>query len=115
MTATGSRNGRETGVCIFMEVILANPCGFCYGVQRAVRIAEEAADHLPAATLGPLIHNPQVTEELGKKGVLCKERLEEFSPGETIIFRSHGVSPSIYEEAVKKIYKFWTQLARMSK
>lgn len=85
-----------------MEVILANPCGFCYGVQRAVRIAEEAADHLPAATLGPLIHNPQVTEELGKKGVLCKERLEEFSPGETIIFRSHGVSPSIYEEAVKK-------------
>ena len=87
MTATGSRNGRETGVCIFMEVILANPCGFCYGVQRAVRIAEEAADHLPAATLGPLIHNPQVTVSL----LLSTKRLS------------------------KKIYKFWTQLARMSK
>ncbi|MGI6262426.1 MAG: 4-hydroxy-3-methylbut-2-enyl diphosphate reductase [Succiniclasticum sp.] len=85
-----------------MEVILANPCGFCYGVKRAVRIAESAVEHLPAATLGPLIHNPQVTEELKEKGILCKDSLDEFSPGETVIFRSHGVGPSVYEEAVKK-------------
>ena len=45
-----------------MEVIVADPCGFCYGVKRAVQIAESAADSLPAATLGPLIHNPQFTE-----------------------------------------------------
>ena len=85
-----------------MEVIVANPCGFCYGVKRAVEIAESAVDHLPAATLGPLIHNPQFTEALEQKGVLCKDSLDEFAPGETVIFRSHGVAPEVYEEAATK-------------
>lgn len=85
-----------------MEVIVADPCGFCYGVKRAVQIAESAADSLPAATLGPLIHNPQFTEALKQKGILCKESLEEFVPGETVIFRSHGVGPEVYEAAATK-------------
>ena len=60
---------------------------------------------LPAATLGPLIHNPQFTEELAAKGVGCKDSLDDFAPGETVIFRSHGVGPEIYEQAIEKKLK----------
>ena len=88
-----------------MKVIVADPCGFCYGVKRAVEIAEGAVNSLPAATLGPLIHNPQFTEELAAKGVGCKDSLEDFAPGETVIFRSHGVGPEIYEQAIEKNLK----------
>ena len=88
-----------------MKIILADPCGFCYGVKRAVEIAEEAVNSLPAATLGPLIHNPQFTDELAAKGVGCKDSLDRFSEGETVIFRSHGVGPDIYEQAIEKNLK----------
>lgn len=88
-----------------MKVIVADPCGFCYGVKRAVEIAEGAVNSLPAATLGPLIHNPQFTEELAAKGVGCKDSLDDFTPGETVIFRSHGVGPEIYEQAIEKKLK----------
>lgn len=88
-----------------MEIIVADPCGYCYGVERAVKIAENAVNNLPAATLGPLIHNPQLVESLEQKGVLCKESLEEFAEGENIIFRSHGVGPEVYESAKEKKLK----------
>ena len=88
-----------------MKVIVADPCGFCYGVKRAVEIAEGAVNSLPAATLGPLIHNPQFTEELAAKGVGCKDSLDDFAPGETVIFRSHGVGPEFYEQAIEKKLK----------
>ena len=59
-----------------MKIIVADPCGFCYGVKRAVAMAEGATDSLPAATLGQLVHNAQVTDELAAKGVGCKESLD---------------------------------------
>lgn len=86
-----------------MEIKVAKYCGFCYGVKRAVELAEKAAgDHVRGATLGPLIHNPQLIAELAAKGIGCKESLDEFQPGETVIFRSHGVGPEVYLEAEKK-------------
>ncbi|MBO5591158.1 MAG: 4-hydroxy-3-methylbut-2-enyl diphosphate reductase [Acidaminococcaceae bacterium] len=88
-----------------MEIIVAEPCGFCYGVKRAVSIAEGAVNSLPAATLGPLIHNPQFTENLASRGIVCKNSLDEFAEGETVIFRSHGVGPSVYEKANEKKLK----------
>ena len=88
-----------------MKIILADPCGFCYGVKRAVEIAEGAVNSLPAATLGPLIHNPQFTDELAAKGVGCKDSLDQFSEGEMVIFRSHGVGPDIYKQAIEKNLK----------
>lgn len=85
-----------------MKVIVANPCGFCYGVKRAVATAQKAAaEHLNGATLGPLIHNPQMIEDLSKQGIDCKNSLSEFAAGETVIFRSHGEGPATYEEAKK--------------
>lgn len=86
-----------------MQVFLAEPCGFCYGVKRAVDIAYgECGKAGSPATLGPLIHNPQLIAELGEKGVGCKNSLDEFKNGDTVIFRSHGVGPEIYAEAEAK-------------
>ncbi len=83
-----------------MQVEVAEYCGFCYGVKRAVHLAKKAADErVVGGTLGPLIHNPQLIEELASKGIDCYESLDEFHPGETVIFRSHGVGPEVYEEA----------------
>ena len=83
-----------------MEVILAEYLGFCYGVKRAIKIAEEHADG-KTVTLGPIIHNPQMVESLKKKGVGMVERLEDIDEG-TVIIRSHGVSPVVYEEIKSK-------------
>lgn len=86
-----------------MEIKIAEYCGFCYGVKRAVEMAEKAAaDRINGATLGPLIHNPQFIAELEAKGIACKEDLDQFTAGETVIFRSHGVGPEVYEEAEAK-------------
>lgn len=85
-----------------MEIKIAEYCGFCYGVKRAVALAEQAGEQqIKCGTLGPLIHNPQLIAELETKGVACKDDLSQFALGETVIFRSHGVGPVIYEKAEK--------------
>lgn len=86
-----------------MEIKVAKYCGFCYGVKRAVALAQQAAaDHVQGATLGPLIHNPQLIADLARNGIACKDSLEEFKTGETVIFRSHGVGPEVYAEAKER-------------
>ena len=86
-----------------MQVFVAEPCGFCYGVKRAVDMARgECGKETHAATLGPLIHNPQLTAELAAGGVSCCDSLDSFEKGDTVIFRSHGVGPEIYAEAEEK-------------
>ena len=84
-----------------MQVFVAEPCGFCYGVKRAVEMAQAECGKGEAATLGPLIHNPQLIDELAQNGVGCKNSLDEFTGG-TVIFRSHGVGPEIYAAAEEK-------------
>ena len=82
-----------------MEVILADYLGFCYGVKRAIKIARENASvDGRACTLGPIIHNPQMVERLRREGVGTVDSLDELQDG-TIIIRSHGVGPEIYEQA----------------
>lgn len=62
-----------------MQVFVAEPCGFCYGVKRAVDMARgECGKETHAATLGPLIHNPQLTAELAAGGVSCCDSLDSF-------------------------------------
>lgn len=86
-----------------MEVKIAKFCGFCYGVKRAVEIAQNAgSSHVCGGTLGPLIHNPQLISELAQQGIACKDKLDEFKTGEAVIFRSHGVGPEVYQEAEKR-------------
>ena len=84
-----------------MEVILAESLGFCYGVKRAIKLAREnAAPDGTACTLGPIIHNPQMVARLAAEGVGNVSSLEEMTSG-TIIIRSHGVGPQVYDEAEK--------------
>lgn len=86
-----------------MEFTVAKHCGFCYGVKRAVEMAKEAAaSATKGATLGPLIHNPQLISELAEKGIACYDSIDEFHSGDTVIFRSHGVGPDVYAEAEAK-------------
>ncbi|MBP2640887.1 MAG: 4-hydroxy-3-methylbut-2-enyl diphosphate reductase [Firmicutes bacterium] len=85
-----------------MNIILAKHCGFCYGVKRAVNMVLEcAAEKIPASTLGPIIHNPQMVEKLASMGVGQVNKLDEISQGRVII-RSHGVGPNIYDEAKQR-------------
>ncbi|MCQ2363123.1 MAG: 4-hydroxy-3-methylbut-2-enyl diphosphate reductase [Acidaminococcaceae bacterium] len=86
-----------------MKVFVAEYAGYCYGVKRAVGLAlAQVGKDRSAATLGPLIHNPQFIEELREKGIGCKNELSEFKKGEKIILRSHGVGPEIYKEIAKQ-------------
>ncbi|MGM9582335.1 MAG: 4-hydroxy-3-methylbut-2-enyl diphosphate reductase, partial [Phascolarctobacterium sp.] len=86
-----------------MEIKIAEYCGFCYGVKRAVELAQRAAaDHVKGGTFGPLIHNPQLINELAAQGIACRDSLDDFQSGETVIFRSHGVGPEVYAAAEQK-------------
>jgi len=77
-----------------MRVKLARTAGFCMGVQRAMNILLDAANIKdgPVYTLGPLIHNPQVIEALGRKNVRIIQDVSEASSG-TVVVRAHGVPP----------------------
>ena len=74
-------------------VKLAKTAGFCYGVDRAVKLAEtEAEKGGEIYTLGPIIHNPYVVENLKKKGVMVVDSAENAKEGVKIVVRSHGIS-----------------------
>lgn len=82
-----------------MRVILAKTAGFCFGVDRAVNMAYELANSgARAATLGQLIHNSLVTDDLAAKGVRIISSPDEAQRGETVIIRAHGVAAEVYEE-----------------
>ena len=74
-----------------MLVTVAQNAGFCFGVRRAVELAESRAALGPVVTLGPVIHNPQVVEALRKKGASPVDGVESVEPGGQVIVRSHGV------------------------
>lgn len=86
-----------------MEVILSPHSGFCFGVKRAMNIAEEATkkNDGPIYTYGPIIHNPQTVSLLKKKGITPIDSFDSIKKGRLII-RSHGVSPSIIKLAKEK-------------
>jgi (E)-4-hydroxy-3-methyl-but-2-enyl pyrophosphate reductase len=83
-----------------MEVLLADEYGFCFGVERAVEMVEEAVTEgaRPIRSLGPLIHNAQEMERLGEKGVSTIDSPEE-ADGDTIaVIRAHGVTPQVQRD-----------------
>ena len=82
-----------------MRVEVARHAGVCYGVERALKLADEAAEQGTSVhTLGPLIHNPQAVADLRQRGVEVAATIEEVDAG-TLIIRSHGVDPAIILEA----------------
>ena len=89
-----------------MKIIAAEHRGFCYGVKRAVAMAEECIGKPGEIhTLGPIIHNPQMVKRLSDKGIDVANDLSQVSDESTVIIRSHGVGPEVYHEAeAKKIH-----------
>ncbi len=84
-----------------MEIKVAKTAGFCYGVERGVNMVRGLIETCPGPirTLGPIIHNPQMIEELSGKGVTVIDAPEEASPGDTVVIRSHGVPRQVRERA----------------
>ncbi len=81
-----------------MQVEIAKSAGFCYGVQRAVRLARETlSKEQPVFVLGPLIHNAQVTEKLAQEGLRTVNAVEMVPQGALLIIRSHGVAEEVYQ------------------
>jgi 4-hydroxy-3-methylbut-2-enyl diphosphate reductase len=87
-----------------MQVILAQPRGFCAGVVRAVKIVERALQiyGTPIYVLHEIVHNRHVVEDLKNQGALFVETLDEVPTGSVTIFSAHGVSTALVEQAQKR-------------
>ena len=84
---------------------VAKTAGFCYGVKRAVDgVYAEIEKGEKIATLGPLIHNPQVIEDLAQKGVYSYESADDIPAGYTTVIRAHGVPKSVHDKLKDKKY-----------
>lgn len=86
-----------------MEIIIAKNCGFCYGVKRALNLAQKLRRRTKGKvfTLGNLIHNPRVIAELEKQGIHSVDDIEKVEGG-PVILRSHGVPPRVIKSLKKK-------------
>ncbi|HJS52743.1 MAG TPA: 4-hydroxy-3-methylbut-2-enyl diphosphate reductase [Pyrinomonadaceae bacterium] len=82
-----------------MKVLLADEYGFCFGVERAVEMVEEAvAAGETVRSLGPLIHNKQEMQRLAHEGVTAISEPVQINRGETAVIRAHGVTPEVQSE-----------------
>ncbi|HEX8370950.1 MAG TPA: 4-hydroxy-3-methylbut-2-enyl diphosphate reductase [Pyrinomonadaceae bacterium] len=89
-----------------MQILIADEYGFCFGVERAVEMVEEAlAGGDTVRTLGPLIHNDQEMERLAKHGVATINAPVQIQRGETAVIRAHGVTPQVEQELREKASK----------
>lgn len=87
-----------------MRVILAQPRGFCAGVERAIEIVERALDRYgpPVYVRHEIVHNKRVVEELRAKGAVFVEELDEVPAGAVTVFSAHGVAQNVEDEAVRR-------------
>ncbi len=96
-----------------MKVIVAEKSGFCFGVERSLKLALSASKSVgrkkkdiktPVYTLGPLIHNPQVVKNLEEQRIKVISKLANIQKG-ILIICSHGISPQILQDAKRKKFK----------
>ncbi len=89
------------------EVLLAEPRGFCAGVDRAIEIVERALQIFgrPIYVRHEIVHNTYVVNDLKAKGAIFIEELDEVPPGATLIFSAHGVSKALREEAARRGFR----------
>lgn len=89
------------------QVVLANPRGFCAGVDRAIIIVEQALERFgaPIYVRHEVVHNKYVVDELKRKGAIFIEALDEVPPGATLVFSAHGVSREVRREADARGYR----------
>ncbi|MDB5367838.1 MAG: 4-hydroxy-3-methylbut-2-enyl diphosphate reductase [Rhodospirillales bacterium] len=87
-----------------MRVVLAQPRGFCAGVERAIEIVERALERYgpPVYVRHEIVHNQHVVERLRAKGARFVDELHEIPPGSVTIFSAHGVSDAVEDEAAER-------------
>ena len=86
---------------MLQEIVLAEPRGFCAGVDRAIEIVERALHKFgaPIYVRHEIVHNTYVVNDLKAKGAIFIEELDDVPPGATLVFSAHGVSKAVQEEA----------------
>ena len=91
------------------EIVLAEPRGFCAGVDRAIDIVEHALARFgrPIYVRHEIVHNTYVVNDLKAKGAIFIEELSEVPPGATLIFSAHGVSRAVQEEAERRGFRIF--------
>ena len=87
-----------------MDIVLANPRGFCAGVDRAIEIVKRAIETLgaPIYVRHEVVHNKFVVDDLRQRGAVFVEELDEVPDGATVIFSAHGVSQAVRTEAARR-------------
>ena len=89
------------------EIVLAEPRGFCAGVDRAIEIVERALAKFgaPIYVRHEIVHNTYVVDELKSKGAIFIEELHHVPPGATLVFSAHGVSRAVQDEARERGFR----------
>src|ERR687892_150363 len=92
-----------------MKVVLANPRGFCAGVERAIETVERALELFgaPIYVRHEIVHNKYVVDDLRAKGAVFVEELDEVPAGATVIFSAHGVSKQVRADAERRGLKVY--------
>jgi len=91
------------------QVILAEPRGFCAGVDRAIEIVERALEKFgrPIYVRHEIVHNTHVVNDLKNRGAIFIEQLDEVPPGATLVFSAHGVSQAVQREAEARGFRIF--------
>ena len=102
-------SAQNEGVMNGAEVILAEPRGFCAGVDRAIEIVERAIAKFgaPIHVRHEIVHNTYVVESLKARGAVFIEDLDEVPPGATLVFSAHGVSRAVQDEAARRGFRIF--------
>ncbi|MDD2729391.1 4-hydroxy-3-methylbut-2-enyl diphosphate reductase [Malikia sp.] len=91
------------------QVLLAEPRGFCAGVDRAIEIVERALEKFgrPIYVRHEIVHNTHVVNDLKQRGAIFIEELDEVPPGATLVFSAHGVSQAVQREAEARGFRIF--------
>ena len=108
MTMTDQASVQDTGD-VAGEILLAQPRGFCAGVDRAITIVEQALQKFgaPIYVRHEIVHNAYVVNDLRARGAVFIDDLSEVPPGNTVIFSAHGVAPAVRQEAEERGLKIF--------
>ena len=98
-----------TGPILPQEILLAEPRGFCAGVDRAIEIVERALQKFgsPIYVRHEIVHNTYVVNDLKTKGAIFIEDLDDVPPGATLVFSAHGVSRAVQDEATARGFRIF--------